>query len=414
MPGSLSASKTALILTGGGARAAYQAGVLAAIAELLPDPTRNPFPILCGTSAGAFNAATVACQAENFRAAVDNLVAVWRNMRADHVYRADPMGIGLSGFRWLSTLAVGWLIKNPPRSLLDNRPLRHLLTRHLDFNGIDRAIAAGALDAISITASGYESGESVSFFQARSEAETWRRTHRIGSRVRLSIDHLMASSAIPFIFPAVKIHREYFGDGSMRQLAPISPAIHLGAEKVLVIGAGRMSESQQRSGSGRYPTLAQIAGHALSSIFLDSLAADIERMQRINQTLSALPEDVQEKADLSLRPIRTLVIAPSKRLDHLAAHHARALPWPVKALLTGVGALNRQGGALTSYLLFEQPYTRALIDLGYQDTLVRADEVRDFLDLRQEDGNTGAGRVQKSPEVSNTTSTSKRDGTVRS
>jgi NTE family protein len=381
MSGDLTTPKTALILTGGGARAAYQAGVLAAVAELLPDPTRNPFPILCGTSAGAFNAATLACQAENFRAAVDNLVSVWRNMRAGQVYRADPVGIGLSGARWLSMLALGWLLKNPPRSLLDNSPLRQLLDRHLDFGGIDRAIAAGALHAVSITASGYESGESVSFFQARGDAETWRRTQRVGSRVRLSIDHLMASSAIPFIFPAIKIHREYFGDGSMRQIAPISPAIHLGAERILVIGAGRMNEVQQRMSYGHYPTLAQIAGHALSSIFLDSLAVDIERMQRINRTLSALPEAVREAAGLNLRPIRTLVIAPSKRLDHLAARHARALPWSVKVLLTGAGALNRRGGALTSYLLFEQPYTRALIDLGYGDTLARADEVRAFLDL---------------------------------
>ncbi|MBS1189470.1 MAG: Patatin [Rhodocyclaceae bacterium] len=381
MPVPLAGLRTALILTGGGARAAYQAGVLAAIAGLLPAPTRNPFPILCGTSAGAINAATLACQAENFRAAVDNLLSIWRNMRADHVYRADPVGIGLSGGRWLSMLALGWLLKNPPRSLLDNSPLRHLLARHLDLGGIDRAIAAGALHAVSITASGYESGESVSFFQARGEVEAWRRTQRIGSRVRLDIHHLMASSAIPFIFPAVRIHREYFGDGSMRQQAPISPAIHLGAERVLVIGAGRMTEPQKRLSYGRYPTLAQIAGHALSSIFLDSLSMDIERIQRINQTLSAIPEEAREAARLLLRPIRTLVIAPSKRLDHLAARHARALPWAVKVLLTGIGAMNRHGGALTSYLLFEQPYTRALIELGYQDTLARAEEVRDFLEI---------------------------------
>lgn len=373
--------RTALILTGGGARAAYQAGVLAAVAELLPDPTRNPFPILCGTSAGAINAATLACQAENFRAAVDNLMAVWRNMRASHVYRADPLGIGASGGRWLATLALGWLFRQPPRSLLDNSPLRSLLARHLDFGGIDRAIASGVLHAVSITASGYDSGESVSFFQARSDVETWRRAQRVGSRVRLRVEHLLASSAIPFLFPAARIHREYFGDGSMRQLAPISPAIHLGAERILVVGAGRMNEARQRMSNGSYPTLAQIAGHTLSSIFLDSLAMDIERLQRINQTLSALPEQVRAEAGLRLRPIRTLVIDPSLRLDHLAARHARALPWAVKVLLTGIGAMNRRGGALTSYLLFEPPYTRALIDLGYRDTMDRAGEVRDFLEV---------------------------------
>lgn len=373
--------KTALILSGGGARAAYQVGVLRAILELLPDGTTNPFPILCGTSAGAINTATLACYAENFRSAVDSLDSVWHNMRASHIYRADPVGIGFSGLRWLGALALGWLTKRSPRSLLDNEPLRHLLQRHLDFSAIDRAIASGALRAVSITASGYTSGHSVSFFQAAAEIPTWRRTHRFGARARLSVDHLLASSAIPFVFPAVHLHREFFGDGSMRQLAPISPAIHLGAQKVLIIGAGRISEQAERQRTSRYPTLAQIAGHALASIFLDGLAVDIERMQRINQTLSAIPEETKASAGITLRPIESLVIAPSERLDDIAARHAKALPWSVRLLLRGIGAMNRQGGALTSYLLFEQPFTRALIDLGYKDTMSRRDEVKAFLEI---------------------------------
>lgn len=374
-------SRTALILTGGGARAAYQAGVLLAIRELLPDPTVNPFPIVCGTSAGAINAATLACHSDNFRAAVENLVEVWRNMRAGHVYRADPVGILGSGARWLVTLMFGWTVKRSPRSLLDNEPLRRLLEHKLDFGNIDRAIANGSLYAVCLTASGYTSGHSVSFFQARAEVETWQRTHRFGSRTQLGIDHLLASSAIPFVFPAIKLHREFFGDGSMRQLAPISPAIHLGAEKILIIGAGRMSDNGQRRRSDRYPTLAQIAGHAMSSIFLDGLAVDIERMQRINHTLSIIPDDVKAQSSVTLRPVKSLVIAPSERLDYLAARHARALPWAVRLLLRGIGAMNRQGGALTSYLLFEQPYTRALIDLGYKDTMDRREEVKAFLEI---------------------------------
>jgi NTE family protein len=374
-------SRTALILTGGGARAAYQAGVLLAVRELLPDPTVNPFPIICGTSAGAINAATLACHADNFRGAVETLVDVWRNMRAGHVYRADPIGILGSGARWLGALMVGWVVKRSPRSLLDNEPLRYLLAGKLDFSNIDRSIANGALYAVSLTASGYTSGHSVSFFQARAEVDTWQRTHRFGSRTQLTINHLMASSAIPFVFPAVKLHREYFGDGSMRQLAPISPAIHLGAEKILIIGAGRMTDKVERQRSDRYPTLAQIAGHALSSIFLDGLAVDVERMQRINHTLSIIPDDVKANSGMALRPVKSLVISPSERLDFLAARHARALPWAVRLLLRGIGAMNRQGGALTSYLLFEQPYTRALIDLGYKDTMARREEVKKFLEI---------------------------------
>jgi NTE family protein len=371
------ASKTALILSGGGARAAYQVGVLLAISELVPDPTHNPFPIICGTSAGAINAATLACRADNFRAAVGDLVETWRQMHASHIYRADPLGVAATGARWLSALAFGWLTRRSPQALLDNEPLRQMLSSSLDFHGIDRAIAAGNLHAVSISASGYTSGHSVSFFQAQAEVQPWNRTQRFGSRTRLTVEHLMASSAIPFIFPAIKLHREWFGDGSMRQLAPISPAIHLGAEKILVIGAGRLKENQERTKGGNYPSLAQIAGHALSSIFLDGLSMDIERLQRINHTLSTLPEP--SSSQLSLRPIKTLVISPSERLDHLAARHARRLPRTLKLLLSGIGAMNRSGGALTSYLLFEQPYTRALIDLGYGDTMERKAEVVDFL-----------------------------------
>lgn len=371
--------KTALILTGGGARAAYQVGVVKAIRQLLPDPTLNPFPILCGTSAGALNAASLAASAEDFGAGVDALERVWADFHAGDVYRADVLSIGLSGVRWLSTLALGWLTHSSPGSLLDNTPLRRLIERHVDFDRIEGAIARHALHSVSITCSGYDSGQSVSFFQGRADLEPWKRSQRFGAHVKLGIDHLMASTAIPFIFPAVKLHREWFGDGSMRQLAPISPAIHLGADRILVIGAGRRTAEVQRLQGERYPSLAQVAGHALSSIFLDALAVDLERMIRINKTLEKIPENLRRESGIPLRPIEVLHISPSQRLDHLAARHAHALPRPVRALLRGIGAMNRNGGALTSYLLFEQAYTRTLIDLGYADTMARSAEVQAFL-----------------------------------
>ncbi len=373
--------RTALILTGGGARAGYQAGVLKAIREILPAGSPNPFPILCGTSAGALNSAMLAVWAEDFDAAVANLLQVWENFSAHQVYRADAAGIGVAGARWLATLAIGWITRRAPRSLLDNAPLRHLLQTSLDLDRIGRAIDNGALHSLSITCSGYSSGQSVSFFQGRAGLDAWRRSQRVGVPARITLDHLMASSAIPFIFPAVHIHREWFGDGSMRQVAPVSPAIHLGADRILVIGAGRMSEENLRPEGSSYPSLAQIAGHALSSIFLDSMSVDLERMNRINRTLALIPQQAREDSALALRPIELLVIAPSQRLDHLAASHADALPWPVRTLLRGVGAMNTNGGALTSYLLFERDYTRALIALGHADTMARSDEVRRFFRL---------------------------------
>lgn len=382
-------TKTALILTGGGARAAYQVGVLAAIRDLLSDKKKNPFPIICGTSAGALNAAYLATRTDNFGAGVGQLLHLWRNFRAGDVYRADAIGMGGTAVRWLAAFAMGWLVKKNPNALLDNAPLRQLVTRHIDFSRIKGAIANRELHSISITCSGYSSGQSVTFFEGRPDLEPWQRSQRFGAHVQLGVDHLLASSAIPFIFPAVKLHREYFGDGSMRQVAPISPAIHLGADKILVIGAGRLTTPEAfREADGAYPSLAQIAGHALSSIFLDSLWADLERTSRINKTLTLIPEEIRREQGVSLRPIDVLVIAPSERLDHLAASHAKSLPWPVRALLGGIGAMNKNGGALTSYLLFEKSYTRALIDLGRHDTLARRDEVLAFLETGHQQSDT--------------------------
>ena len=374
-------NKTALVLTGGGARAAYQVGVLLAVSKLSGNRRRNPFPILCGTSAGAINVTSIACLADNFGKAVSVLASFWRNMHVGHIYRADPLAIGLSASRWLSALTMGWLFHNRPRSLLDNAPLRQLLSRHLDFAGIEQSIAKGALHAVSISASGYESGDNINFFQGSSSAEPWHRVKRVGIRAQITVDHLLASSAIPFIFPATRIHREYFGDGSMRQLAPLSPAIHLGAERLFIVGAGRKNEHEERRRVDAHPSLAQIAGHSLSTIFLDSLSVDIERMQRINRTLDAIPPDIRKASDIPLRSLQSLIISPSERLERIASDHVSALPWSMKMTLGGIGGMSRRSGTLASYLLFEKPYTQALIDLGYSDTMARSTEVGDFLEL---------------------------------
>ncbi|HUP98460.1 MAG TPA: patatin-like phospholipase family protein [Usitatibacter sp.] len=380
MDSRIGGGKAGLVLAGGGARAAYQVGVLQAIKEILPDPKVNPFPIICGTSAGAVNAGALSVNADDFGVAVDKLLEVWRNFEPRHVYRADFPGVVANSTRWFAGFLFGAFLKNKRVSLLDNRPLESLLSRYLDFARIDRNLSSGALDAVAITCSGYTSGQSCSFFQAGEQLEGWKRSQRIGIKTKLNVHHLMASSAIPFLFPPYHLNREFFGDGSMRQVAPVSPALHLGADRVVVVGTAKIREvTPERTRGDLFPTFAQIAGHVMNSIFLDSLAVDLERLERINRTVSCVPPEALRKMGLTLHHVDVLVLTPSEPLDAIAVKHVRSLPWSIRFLLRSVGAMRRGGANLASYLLFEQGYCRELIQLGYHDTLKRRDEVEAFL-----------------------------------
>ncbi len=374
--------KTALVLPGGGARGAFQVGVLKAIAEVLPRRSPNPFPILSGTSAGAVNAIVIATRARRFRTAVAELDRVWSHFRCHQVYRTDHLTMLKSSLHWILGLTLGGWLVGMPDSLLDNAPLRSLLSRNLHFPRISDAIEAGHLDSIAITAAGYASARSVSFFEGRPEQSGWERTRRLGRKTDLNLDHVMASIAVPYIFPPVRIGKEYFGDGAMRQATPLSPVVHLGADRILIIGIRDETGGGEPETADNPPSFAQIAGYMLDTLFMDGLYSDLERVTRINDLLDSLPQDELTIGERRLRPIDTMLIVPSKDLRSLAEKHRAELPFAIRALLRGVGGRGKREDRLLSFLLFEQDYTRELIRLGYEDAMNVKDELLDFVSGR--------------------------------
>jgi len=372
--------KLGLILTGGGARAAYQVGVLAAVAELLPNRQINPFPVICGTSAGAINAAALAAQADNFDAAVSGLQSTWRQLNVDNVFHTEAIRVYRSALHWLTALVVGGLGRRNPRSFLDNTPLRNLLENYIDLSKIARQIETGHLHAIGITASGYTSGHNLCFFQAHSTVKSWQRFRRHGIASSLDINHIMASVAIPALFPSVRIGGEYFGDGSMRQSTPLSHAIHMGAESLLIIGTRNDNPNPLAGPHERppYPSLGKIGGYVLDTLFMDSLQSDAENMDRINQFINRSNES-EVRADGSvLRPINFKIIVPSQDLRVVAARHTKQFPKAIQRILKGVGGLGPDT-PLSSYLLFHGDYTEELMQLGYNDAMAQKDELRQFI-----------------------------------
>lgn len=368
--------KTGVILSGGGARAAYQVGVLKAIYHILPRSQTNPFDIISGTSAGAINGIALASYAENYRIGIKHLERIWSHFQCHRIYHTDLPSVLSSLFKLTRSIVIGKHFKHQPNSLLNNAPLEQLLMEVIRFGNIQKAIDNGALDAIAINCSCLTTGESVSFFQGASEIENWQRQRRIGHRTHLSLAHLMASSAIPMVFPAVKINNKYYTDGAVRQLAPISPALHLGAEKVMVIGVNSPNKGAMiAQGPLRYPSPSRITGHMLDAAFLDSMETDVERLERINRTLDRI-DDLGE--DSELKKIDLLHIRPSKSIDDIASEHAYEMPRALRLVLDKSNNPNSRGAGLLSYLLFSRGFCNALIELGYQDAYARKDEICEF------------------------------------
>ena len=374
----------ALVLSGGGARAAYQVGVLKGIASILPRSVYNPFPIICGTSAGAINALSIAGRAGPFRLRTKKLERIWHELTPADVYRTDVAGVIANTFHLLASFVHSGYGIGRPISLLNNSPLKAMMENYVKFDYLDNAIDNGELQSIAITAMSYASGQSVTFFQGQETIPAWNRSRRRGERIPISIDHLMASTAIPGLFPAVKIDNDYFGDGAVRQLKPISPALHMGATKLLIIGVSdNATHSQRPSTIEHSPSTAQIVGHMFNSAFIDAVESDLETLQNINRLASALPQSLREKNNITdLNPVDVLSISPTESIDQIAQEHLHQLPRSLRLFLRLTGATAQGGGSsAASYLLFEPGFCRKLIDLGMRDALAKEDEIKQFFDL---------------------------------
>jgi NTE family protein len=374
-----------LVLTGGGARAAYQVGALAALARLVPSPT--PFRILSGVSAGAINAAFLATHAEDFAGSVERLRDIWLSLRPGRIYRTDARRLMTIGTRWMRDLSSGGLVRRSPINfLLDASPLRELLAENVPMARIRDLVGEGLLRGVAVTATSYQTSVAVTFFDGHPEVEPWVRSTRLGVRETLRIEHVLASASIPIFFPPVRMRGAFYGDGCVRMAAPLSPAIHLGAERVVAVSVRHWrAPEEMMPGRSRRDALApsEIAGVLMNSVFLDSVEADVERLERLNRLIRLVPEAARAELPHPIRPVEALVLRPSKDLGRLAEDEYQRFPRFLRYLLRGIGVKNGKGADLVSYLAFEPVYVNRLVELGFDDTMARRREIEAFLRIER-------------------------------
>lgn len=367
----------ALVLSGGGARAAYQVGVLSALAELAPN---LDISILTGVSAGAINTVYLAAHQGPFHEGVGGLAAEWRRLTPERVYGVRPVHLGRAVLRWALNMVLRRSVPRPSlRGLMDADPLRGFLATSMDVDGIQRNIAAGRLRAAALSATRYSTGETITFVQGVPDLELWTRHMRVAVRVRITVDHLMASAAIPLVFPAVRVGDAFYGDGAVRQTAPLAPAIHLGAQRIIAISMRNRDPVGADRAEAEYPVAARVFGLLMHSVFLDSLDADAERLQRLNDLLALLPDP--RSAPDGVRRVDLLMLRPSRDIGGLAGERTLHLPPAVRFLVSSLGGSGRaRTSDFLSYLMFEPGYLGLLMELGYGDTIARRDEVLRFVD----------------------------------
>ncbi len=375
-----------LVLSGGGARGAYQASVLRGLADVLGDEAnRGPFRVLTGISAGAINATYTAASGARFGDAAAGLWDVWRNLRLENVIRTDFGSLSKLGLRWVFDLGLGGGggAKRMATHLIDATPLRDFLREQIDAEAIRHHIHTGTLRGVAVTATSYASGTAITFFDAAPDVQPWARTARMGQRTPIELQHVLASAAIPILFPPVRVGACWYGDGGVRMTAPLSPAIHLGASSVLAIGVRYQRPDQQvreLNEGNRMPgvTLADIGGTMLNAAFLDSLEADAERMTRINGTVGLLTDEQKRHQISPLHVVPILMIRPSRDLGALASDQLANFPSFLRHLLRGIGASDDSGGDLLSYLSFDPAYTVPLLELGRADALAQRSAIEAF------------------------------------
>lgn len=379
----------ALVLSGGGARGAYQVGVLRYIAQRRPFAR---FPILTGVSAGAINASFLAASPDTFGGAVDALADRWLSLSTDQVFRTDTTSLARNALKVLLNLGSGGSALAPAvKGLVETAPLRRFLDGLIDPDAIDANVEAGRLRALAISATAYDTGRTVTYVQGEPWLETWERIRRRAVHDRITLDHVMASAAIPLFFPAVRVNGQYYGDGSLRQSHPLSPAIHLGADRILAISSRWRPPVAEplTAGEATYPPTAQVLGLLLNSIFLDNLDVDAERLRRFNNLLRRVPDS--RRWLLSERPVRLLVLRPSTDIGRVARQYESSIPRSLRYMLRGLGTRKVSSSDLVSYLMFEAEYLEHLIRLGERDAERSWFKIRRFLDA-------GAGIDDEAPD----------------